>query len=411
MTCIFLSDSEDLLEIVVVDQCVASRIGGQRGQTFLRSEQRTDLAERRPSVEDRCSPAPCAVGPAARRQRNQAATVDRVETRIVAVRKIGGHTHLLRVLDGVGGQAGSEVENRFPAGDVPEGFGQRLERKELLVRIEQRKLGLIGDELAAGIGRAAVVGVEFGVDLAEFVDGGQQGVAIRGHVAQQIQTLIEDGDRRRVVGREACLQEMPGRFLDEARVLQVHAAQVEEEDEDALVRGRYLRLSRRFLCRLLQSLVGRGDGLSGCRTPLRFARQGGGQRNRHLLEVGDGLRDTLLRYRKVVRRKAANRSAARIDHANVHQDEIRESSEARLLLGQDGSRHDQEQAQECDAPSKHSPLETEPEVQLDRSHRTDGRHLTESTTVHDRVDRGVVDMVEHVLGSEGDQHSTAGFAE
>ena len=134
-------------------------------------------------------------GVAERRQRHQAARVDRVDGDVGAHRGVGRGAQLRGVVGAVQAQAAAEVDERLLLGERPQHGDGRLQRRELPVGVEDVELGVA---LAEGRRLVGLVADAVAV-LVLAVDQHVDDVADHGAIGGEV---LLDADRAALVGHD-----------------------------------------------------------------------------------------------------------------------------------------------------------------------------------------------------------------
>ncbi len=229
---------EDGAEGVRVEKRPASGVLRHRRQRVLSRSQTAELIPRRRAGERRGA-APAALRRiAAGHHRLQAAHVGRVDRDVGAVGAIDRAAQLDLVVGSLLAHAAAEVDHRLLLLDAGELVGQRLQRVEPPIGIEDVELGVVGGERVAVVRRVFGVAIpailEAGrVDAAERIDRFAQLLAVRGEILDDLQRRGERRDRDEIGGRQFLVQVVVRRVHRALHFFRLHRAQVEEQHDEA----------------------------------------------------------------------------------------------------------------------------------------------------------------------------------
>ncbi len=178
---------------------------------------------------------------------------------------VGGGTDACLVLDALAGEAAGEVQHALLLLDLLDGLADGSDGVQLAIGVEGIELAVVGDE-AGGVVRGFVCGAAFVAQVVTgtfapvvLADGLDQGCLVVGEVLVHAEAC-DQTDRGREIGRRHFVGDVIlGGVHCAGHVLRLHAAEVEEHDDQTAV----LQLIR-FGGEVVVHQVGDGLFLGGC---------------------------------------------------------------------------------------------------------------------------------------------------
>ncbi len=325
-------------QIVAVQERLSAGIGGERGQRFLRVVDGGSLRVVVGAVERASSPRARGAGRAARRVGHQAARVQRIHHHVGLHQGVDRGFHLRLVVDAGLAHASGNVHHHLLFRQVRQRARDRLQRRQLLIRVEDVELGLVGDEGRARILTRASARVrepcEFGrlADRHAFDHLGQN-VAVLGEIGQNVDRAGVQHHRHDIVLGDALLEILQRGILRPQLVRYGHRGEIEEQHHQALVV--ILHLARRL----------KGDGGVGSLRQLELIGELKLRRRLRLHGQNLGLKDfdllllAVLGHGEIGDLEPVDGVAGLILHGHVHHHQPGTGSEQRgfsLVLGRRG---------------------------------------------------------------------------
>ncbi len=337
----------DLVELVAVEERPASRVLRERRERVLRGRQAVAGALHRLPRERALAAHAALAGLTTGGQGLQAPRVGRVDRHVGADRAVHHRAHGGLVVHALLRHPAAEVEDGLLLFDAGEDVGERPQRVEAAVRIEDAELRIVRRE------RVARVDGALGVDRlrlgrpgpfrrAQLIQRRQQEGAIGGEVLVDRQRCPQRDDADQIGSRQPLRHVVTAGCHRARHFLRLHRAQVEEEHHQAAI-----------------AQVGDGTGgkrgrrrVAGNRARARFGgrRQRPGHAGQHLLgnlgrrrhgveflevEARHRLRLVVLLHREVVLRQAADELAVPVAHDHVHDHEVAARAEDGPALGRE----------------------------------------------------------------------------
>ena len=227
-------------KVVGVEEGFAAGVAAEGVEGFLRGGVGGELRSGGRTGVSRVAAQAAFTGVADGGKRLQAPGIDAVDGEVGLGGLIGSRAQAGLVLDAVAGEAAGEIEHGLALIDALQALGNGTDGEQFAVGVEAVVFGIVGGErggvVAGAVGRAGAACREAGrIRAVVFRETVEQGGLVGGEVLVHGEAGGHADESDEVGGRDLLVHVVGGRVDGAVDVFVLHGAEVEEEDDEAMV--------------------------------------------------------------------------------------------------------------------------------------------------------------------------------